>query len=221
MRSFDEIYAIAADRHGGTQALEARLAQSNAPAHPAASDDRWLATFARAIFQAGFNWKVVEAKWPGFETAFAGFDPARVAMMDDAWFDRLLTDPAVIRNGGKLRAVQENAVLFTELAAEHGSVTAMIAGWPAADYAGLLELLKTRGSRLGGTTGQYALRFGGRDGYILSRDVVARLVAEGVVDKAPGSKSAMAKVQAAFNAWAGQSGAGLTRISRVLALSIG
>jgi 3-methyladenine DNA glycosylase Tag len=164
---------------------------------------------------------VVEAKWPGFETAFEGFDPARVALMDDAWFDRILTDRAVIRNGAKLRAVQENAVLFTELAAEHGSVTGMIAGWPAADYAGLLALFARRGSRLGGTTTQYALRFGGRDGYILSRDVVARLIAEGVVNRPPTSKRAMAQVQDAFNTWAAQSGRGLTQISRVLALSAG
>jgi 3-methyladenine DNA glycosylase Tag len=220
VRSFDEIYDIAADRKGGPDVLEGLLAQSGN--HPkAGSDARWLSTFARAIFQAGFNWKIVEAKWPGFEAAFAGFDPPRVAMMDDAWFDRLLADTSIIRNGAKIRAVQQNAVFLTELAAEHGSATRLIDGWPAADYAGLLDLLRKRGARLGGTTGQYALRFGGRDGYILSRDVVARLVAEGVIDKPPTSRSAMARVQDAFNAWAGDSGRGLTAISRVLAMSIG
>ena len=30
----------------------------------------------RAIFQSGFSWKVIEAKWPGFEEAFDGFDVA-------------------------------------------------------------------------------------------------------------------------------------------------
>jgi 3-methyladenine DNA glycosylase Tag len=220
MRSYDEIYAIAAERKGGTDALEALLAENRSPSYAAGSDDRWLSIFSRAIFSAGFNWKVVENKWPGFETAFEGFDPARVAMMDDEWFDRLLTDKSIIRNGSKIRAVQENAVFFTEAAAEYGSVTKMIEDWPAEDYVGLLELLKKRGARLGGTSGQYGLRFGGRDGYILSRDVVARLIAEGVIDKAPTGKGAMAKVQAAFNEWKDQSGAGLTRISRVLAFSV-
>jgi len=219
MRTFDEIEAIARDRHGA-EGLAARLADPG-PSWPAGSDDRWLSTFARAIFSAGFNWKVVETKWPGFETAFAGFDPARLAMMDDDWFDRLVADRSIIRNAPKIRAVQENAVFFTEAAAEYGSVTKMIADWPARDYAGLLSLLKARGARLGGTTGQYGLRFGGRDGYILSRDVVGRLIAEGVIDKPPTSKSAMAKVQDAFNTWSGQSGRGLTEISRILALSIG
>jgi hypothetical protein len=50
---------------------------------------------------------------------------------------------------------------------------------------------------------------------------VARLVAEGVVDKAPSSKKAWAAVQDAFNTWRAQSGQSLTTISRVLAQSIG
>ena len=219
MRSFEEIYTIAADRKGGPEALEELIASSQSGAKNT-TDDRWLSTFSKAIFSAGFNWKVVDTKWPGFEAAFKGFDPAKVAMMDDEWFDSLLTNTNIIRNGPKIRAVHENAIAFTELAAEYGSVTKMIDDWPADDYIGLLELLKKRGSRLGGSTGPYALRFGGRDGFILSRDVVARLIAEGVVDKDPTSKTAKAKVQAAFNEWAKTSGRSMTEISRVLALSL-
>jgi len=86
---------------------------------------------------------------------------------------------------------------------------------------GLLALLKTRGSRLGGNTGQYFLRFMGVDGFVLSRDVIARLVAEGIVDRAPASQKTMAAVQEAFNAWQAESTRSLTEISRVLAMSIG
>ena len=85
----------------------------------------------------------------------------------------------------------------------------------------MLELLKKRGSRLGGNTGAYALRFLKIDGFIPSRDVVARLIAEGVIDKTPTSKSAMRKVQDAFDTWRAESGKSLIEISRVLALSIG
>ena len=42
-------------------------------------------------------------------------------MMDDEWFDRLLQDERIIRYGGKIKSIQENAVLMTELAQEHGS----------------------------------------------------------------------------------------------------
>lgn len=218
MRSFDELWAIAADRKGGDAALEALLAGAVHP--PLSTDDRWLATFTRSIFNAGFNWKVVEAKWDGFEAAFAGFDVGRCAHLAGEDFDRLMADTRIVRHGPKIRAVQENAVFLQELAAEHGSATRAILDWPATDFAGLLALLKARGTRLGGNTGQYALRFGGRDGYILARDVVARLVAEGVIDGPPASKRAMAAVQAAFNTWAAQSGRSLTEISRVLAMSL-
>jgi len=220
MRSLAEIYDISANRKGGSDALEGLLTPAD-PGQANQSDDRWLSTFSKHIFNAGFNWKVVDTKWPGFEEAFKGFDPGRVAMMDDEWFDSLLTDTRIVRHGPKIRAVQENAVFFTEAAAEFGSVTKMIADWPLEDYIGLLDLLKSRGTRLGGNTGQYALRFGGKDSFVLGRDVVARLIAEGVVDKPPTSKTAMRKVQDAFNTWHEESGAGLTRISRILAFSVG
>ena len=222
MRSFDQIFEISAIRHGGAAALNARLAEAGAKS-PALDegDDRWLSRMTRAIFQAGFSWKVVEAKWPGFETAFGGFDVAACAMMDDEWFDRLITDPAIIRNGTKIRAVQENAVFVSELAQEYGSAGKAFREWPARDFVGLLELMKRRGARLGGTTGQYFLRFSGVDSFILSRDVVARLIAEGVIDKPPTSKTAMRKTQDAFNTWMDQSGRLLTEISRVLAMSTG
>ena len=81
--------------------------------------------------------------------------------------------------------------------------------------------MKAEGSRLGGTTGQYFLRFSGVDSWILSRDVTARLIAEGVIDKAVTSKKAYAAVQTAFDTWQGQSGYSLKKISRILATSVG
>ena len=66
-----------------------------------------------------------------------------------------------MRNHIKIRTVQENAVFCTEMRDEAGSAAAFFTGWPKEDFAGLLEALKTRGSRLGGTTGQYFLRFSG------------------------------------------------------------
>mgnify|MGYP007089314783 CR=1 FL=1 len=64
------------------------------------------------------------------------------------------------------------------------------------------------------------LRIMGCDSFILSPDVIARLVAEGIVDTAPTSKRDLAIVQDAFNAWSAQSGRSLTEISQVLAFSV-
>lgn len=221
MRSFDEIFDIAADRKGGAEALKAMLTPPKSAAELASiPDHRWLAAMTRGVFQAGFNWKVVESMWPGFETAFDGFDVGRCAMLNDEDFEQLVSDTRIIRNGAKIRSVQHNAVFVQSLAAQSGSAGKAIAAWPSSDFIGLLELFKTRGSRLGGTTGQYCLRFMGKDSFIFSESVVARLIAEAVVDRPPTSKKAMAEVQAAFNVWTEQSGRSLTEISRVLAMSL-
>lgn len=221
MRDFQEIFEISAERQGGAGALEAKLGKPKTSAELAAiPEDRWLAEMSKFVFRTGLNWSVIENKWPGFEVAFHGFDIGRCAMMDDAMFDALLTDTRIVRHGAKIASVRDNAAFMLELRDE-GGIGRVVGDWPNEEYAGLLEMLKKRGSRLGGTTGAYALRFMGRDGYILSKDVVARLVAEGVVDKPPTSKSAMKAVQDAFNTWTTQSGRSLTEISRVLAMSIG
>lgn len=221
MRTFDEIFDIAAERKGGHAELETMLTKPKTAASlKKQGDDRWLAEATKCIFQAGFNWKVVESMWPGFEAAFDGFDISKCAMLNDEDFDRLVSDTRIVRYGAKIKSVQENALFMRDLAQEGGSAAKVIADWPAEDYVGLLDMLKKRGSRLGGTTSQYFLRGMGRDSFILSQDVVGRLVAEGVIEKAPTSKKAMGKVQKAFNTWMDQSGRSLTEISRVLAMSL-
>lgn len=221
MRSFAEIHAIAAGRKGGAEALEALVEKPSPPDEVAASpDDRWLSSMARSLFEAGFNRKVIAAKWPGFEAAFEGFDVDRIAFYADAEMDRLLADRRVVRNGAKLAAVIDNALFLRDIRAGHGSPGRFFATWPDSDYVGLLDLLATRGSRLGGVTGQRMLRRMGRSSLILSTDVVARLVAEGIVTKTPSSRRDMRAVQTALNAWMAESGRSLTEISRVLAMSV-
>ena len=58
---------------------------------------------------------------------------------------------------------------------EHGSAAAFFAAYPVSDQIGLMDLMKKRGSRLGGTTGQLALRFMGKESFILTGDVVNAL----------------------------------------------
>ncbi len=222
MRTFAEILKIAADRKGGVEAVMAGVpAVKTADNLAAIPDTLWLAEMARYIFQAGISWKVVESKWPGIVEAFDGFNPASVAMIEGDRLDDLLGDTRVIRSGPKLVAIRDNAVFIQRIAAEVGSFGRKVGDWPAADYVGLLTWLGKEGSRLGGSTGPYMLRAMGKESFILSRDVVARLEAEGVVDGPPTSAKAMKAVQAAFDVWARESGQSLTAISRVLAQSIG
>ena len=223
MQTYQAIFDRAAKRHGGAAALSAKLAESQpkSPAELAAiPDDHWLAEITRCVFQAGFNWSVIENKWDGFETAFEGFDVSRWAMASDDDLDALAHDTRIVRNPQKIRTVRENAVFLSDLAKEHGSAGRFFADYPATDQVGLMDVLKKRGSRLGGTTAQYFLRFIGKDTFIISRDVTAALIAAGVIDKPPTSAKALHAVQDAFNAWMSESGRPLTQISRTLALSI-
>ena len=218
---FAEIHAVAAARKGGAAAVDALLTDpKTADALAAIPDDRWLSEISKRVFQAGFNWTVVESKWPAFERVFAGFDVGRMALMSDDDLDGYLKADGIIRHAKKILSIRENAAFLRALAAEHGSAAAAIARWPREDLSGLLWLLKTRASRLGGVTGMYVLRFMGVDSYIVSGDVTRALVREGVIAKAASSRRDLDAVQAAFNHWAGESGRPFNHISRILALSV-
>ena len=61
MRNFQQIYDIAADRKGGFDSIEEQISKPKPAAELAAiPDDRWLSDMTKRVFQAGFNWKVVE-----------------------------------------------------------------------------------------------------------------------------------------------------------------
>ncbi|WP_193187660.1 DNA-3-methyladenine glycosylase I [Nisaea sediminum] len=222
VESFAAIRRRAEEKHGGAAALDKRITEGLRPGDPAAlSDDRILAEMAKRVFQAGFSWKVIEAKWPGFEEAFDDFDIAVNVEMSAERLASLMADDRIVRNKPKILAVRDNALLVEQMAALDGSAGRFLAKWDRTDQIGLLEYLKEHGTRLGGATGQYFLRFVGWDGFILSKDVVAALGQAGVIDGPATSKSALAKIQAAFNAWHEESGRPRAEISRTLALSVG
>lgn len=219
IRAFAEIRAEALARKGEQGLAEGMQKPKSAKALAAIPDRRWLAEMTRRVFQAGFNWKVIDAKWAGFEAAFEGFDPGRWRLMSDEDLDRLLKDERIVRHAKKIESVRGNAILLCELAEAHGSAAKAFASWPAEDYVGLVELLKKRGARLGGNTGQIVLRSMGVDSFILSGSVTAALIKAGVIDKPAASKGAMKQAQAAFDQWRAESGLSMTEISRVLAMS--
>jgi 3-methyladenine DNA glycosylase Tag len=223
MPSFKTIRARAAKRKGGEAVLASLLpkvtsAKSLAKLH----DDRALSHMAKRIFSAGFVWSVVESKWDGFEAAFLTFEPKRLLFQPDDFWGALASDTRIIRNPQKIAAVRHNAQFVSDIAQEHGSFGKFLAQWPADDQVGLIELLGKRGARLGGRTGQFFLRFIGKDCFVTSGDVVACLRDAGLdIAEQPSSRKDMVKIQAQFNAWAAETGLPLTHLSRICAMSIG
>jgi DNA-3-methyladenine glycosylase I len=66
-------------------------------------------------FQSGLSWITILRKRPAFRAAFAGFDPARVAVFDEADVERLMADAGIVRNRAKVLATIANARAVLDL----------------------------------------------------------------------------------------------------------
>ena len=222
METFAAIYQRAAARKGGEQTLETLLTPVKGQSDLSKIHDAdVLAEMTKCVFRSGFVWKVIEAKWPGFEAAFSDFDVMHCAMLADEDLEALQGNTNIVRHGKKIASVRANAQYILDVRADHGSFQNFLTEWPNDDFVGLWEHLKKNGSRLGGQTGRYFLRFIGYDTPIFSKDVVAALVQADVVDKEPTSKKAQLNTQEAFVTWQQESGRSFKEISRVLAMSTG
>jgi 3-methyladenine DNA glycosylase Tag len=222
MTPWKSIEARAQKRMGGAAAITAELPKAKSRAALArVPDSRWLAEMARGVFQAGFVWRVIEAKWPGFEAAFDGFDPAKVARYSENKLAALKRDERIVRNPQKIAATRANAVFLRELADEHGSASRFFADWPESDIVGLWDVLKKRGARLGGFTGQLVLRHVGKDTPVLTESVLKALAQDAVLEgQSASSQAGQRRIQEAFNAWRQESGRPLCELSKILALSV-
>jgi DNA-3-methyladenine glycosylase I len=76
-------------------------------------------------FQAGLSWATVLRKRPALRRAFDEFDPYAVADYADGDVERLLGDPAIIRNRRKILAVITNARATIRLR-DQGGLAALV-----------------------------------------------------------------------------------------------
>lgn len=74
----------------------------------------------------GLSWKTIMHKREAYRAAFHGFDIDACAAMTDDELERLLTDPGLIRNRGKIFSVRKNAQVVQELQREFGSFDAYL-----------------------------------------------------------------------------------------------
>ncbi|MDY7115167.1 DNA-3-methyladenine glycosylase I [Halomonas sp. SSL-5] len=184
-------------------------------------DDRYLSAMSRRVFRAGMNHAVVDARWPAFEAAFWGFAPETLVLLTPEQLEGFMQDARLIRHRIKLQTIPRNAQFILDIRQEQGgSFGEFIADWPSSDIVGLWRLLARRGERLGGRSAAGFLRLVGKDTFLLTSDVVARLVAAGIVDQAPTSQRDKQQVQNAFNALQQASGRPLCQLSAMLSLSI-
>jgi 3-methyladenine DNA glycosylase Tag len=223
MKKFKLIQETVTKRKGGKKQLQ-RLLKTPATVQQLSQidDERYLAQMTRCVFNAGFHWRVISAKWDGFEEAFHGFNLGQLLTKSPEEWEAYVEDTRIIRNWQKIQTVFHNAAMLDEIAAEHGSFATFFAEWPGSDQVGLMKYLHKNGSRLGGKTAQWFIRFSGKDGFVLSGDVITALIANGVdiTDKASSQRD-LKRIQEAFNEWQQQSGLPLTHISQILSYSVG
>jgi DNA-3-methyladenine glycosylase I len=81
--------------------------------------------------QAGLSWATILHKREGYRRLFAGFDPDAVVRFDGRRIEKLLADPAIVRNRLKVESAVENARRVLEVQAELGSLAALL--WGAVD----------------------------------------------------------------------------------------
>lgn len=218
---FQSFYQRAVERKGSEAEVLKRLPQlATAAQLQALGDDRYLSAMTKCVFRAGFVWRIIENKWPGFEEAFSGFVPLYWQQVPPERLEALGNDERIVRNMQKIMTVPQNAFMIVEAAETHGSFGNFLAQWPADDQVGLLLWLKKNGARLGGASAQYFLRMVGWDGFILSTDVVTALQNHQLIDAAPTTQKGLKQVQQVFNQWHAETGLPYAHLSRILSYTL-
>lgn len=71
--------------------------------------------------QAGLSWSTILNKRSGYRKNFAGFDVEKVARFTPKRVEKILQDPAVVRNRLKVESAVTNAKAFLQVQEEFGS----------------------------------------------------------------------------------------------------
>jgi DNA-3-methyladenine glycosylase I len=92
-------------------------------------DDRTLFEFLTLEgAQAGLSWETILKKRDGYRTAFADFDPVRVARFTQARIERMLQNPGIVRNRLKIDCTVSNARAFLAVQRDFGTFDAYLWG---------------------------------------------------------------------------------------------
>jgi DNA-3-methyladenine glycosylase I len=93
--------------------------------------------------QAGLSWSMILKKREGYRKAFAGFDPVKVSKFTPAKVEKLLLNPAIVRNRLKVIAAVNNAKRFLEVQKEFGTFDKYI--WEFVDNKPIVNKWKKHG----------------------------------------------------------------------------
>jgi DNA-3-methyladenine glycosylase I len=142
---------------------------------PMHDDRELLEMLVLESFQSGLSWLTILRKREGFRRAFDGWEIAKVAAYGQRDLERLLADPAIVRNRAKIKAAIANAAATQALHDQGETLDALLWGFapergrcdpPASGHEvastteeseAMAKELKRRGFRFVGPTTAYAL----------------------------------------------------------------
>ena len=79
--------------------------------------------------QAGLSWSTILNKRDGYRRLFADFDPEKVARFTKRRIEKILLDPAIVRNKLKVESAVTNARAFLDVQQEFGTFCDYIWGF--------------------------------------------------------------------------------------------
>jgi DNA-3-methyladenine glycosylase I len=103
---------------------------------PVTDDTRLFEKVCLEGFQSGLSWITILRKRENFRSAFAGFDPVKVAEFGEDDVLRMLDDAGIVRHQGKIRSAINNAGRALELIEERGSLAAYFWSWEPTEIEG-------------------------------------------------------------------------------------
>ena len=152
-----------------------------------------------------------------WEAAFLGFEPGRLVLRPDAYWDGLAKDARAVRKRGQDFSPCAIARPSCEVAKEHDSSGKFLSAWPGVEEVGLVDLLAKRATarrQLGPDAA--ALPRLGRLRDVERRRRLLRDAGLDIGEETPTSKRNLIKVQEQFNAWTKEIGLPYAHLSHIL-----
>ena len=118
---------------------------------------------SKAVFNAGFSYQVVNAKWEGTKEIFEEFDPKILSIWTVDEISSALESPKIIRNAKKVKAIISNAKIFLELVEQYHSFEDFLKSFRTKPYEEKQKILAKYFKWLGPTGAHFFLWSIGED----------------------------------------------------------
>ncbi len=114
-------YCIAIENMSGERKELHKAYHDQLYGFPIHDDNALFGRLILEINQAGLSWETILKKEPAFKKAYHQYNIKKIAAYNTADFERLMSNPGIIRNRLKIQAAIENAKAILQLQKEYGS----------------------------------------------------------------------------------------------------